>query len=140
MKPCVDYIERLAGVDPRLVFVVLSASIKYSRETGNLVRVTSGLRTQKQQNLLVAQGKSQTRHSYHVKGRAIDLAIIVDDEATWNHWDYEELNIHVQTFASRCGLHVTWGGSWATLIDAVHWQLEASDDWRNRTGQAIPAS
>lgn len=127
MRPVLDYVERLAGVDPRLSFLTLRSSFIYACETGDLVRVTSGLRTKKEQADLVARGKSQTYHSYHLRGLAVDLAIIRDGVAIWDHWAFHNLNMIFQEVAHEHGLVVTWGGSWAKLVDAVHWQLETFD-------------
>jgi len=123
-----DYLERLDNVDPRLVAIVLAGATRYERRTGYIVRVArdGGYRTNQRQRELVAAGKSQTMRSYHRRGKAIDLAIISADKSTayWDHNCFEELNSDIQKIALSMGAVVTWGGSWTTFVDAVHWQLE----------------
>ena len=120
-----DYWARLIGVDPRLIAPVSAGAISYEAETGSLVRVACGMRTYKEQQLLLAQGKTRTLHSYHLKGLAIDLAIIRDGEVLWDFDLYRVLNYHIQDAAEAFNVIVTWGGHWTPLRDAVHWQLEA---------------
>lgn len=120
-----DYWRRLVGVDPRLVAPVCAGAISYEAETGNLVRVTCGMRTYKEQAALYAAGKTRTMHSYHLKGLAIDLAIIKDGQAIWDFEPYRVLNHHIQDAADAFDVSITWGGHWTPLRDAVHFQLEA---------------
>ena len=57
--------ERLKGVDPKLVNV-LNEVCKYFDIT-----VIEGLRSQKRQNELVAQGKSKTKFGKHVDRKSV---------------------------------------------------------------------
>ena len=60
--------ERLKGVNPKLVNV-LNELIKIMDVT-----IIEGLRTEARQNELLAQGKSKTKYSKHLEGKAVDLA------------------------------------------------------------------
>lgn len=129
-----DYLKRLNGVDPRLIACLMIGASNYERDQLRFdVRVTSGRRTIEEQRKLMAEGKSQVEqpwHSYHTKGKAADLALISrsDGSAHWGHDAYERLNHFVQKAALGLGVHVTWGGTWITLVDAVHWQIETLRD------------
>ena len=127
-----DYLRRLAGVDPRLVSVVMLGATRYENDTGDLVRVTSGLRTYEEQRKLYKAGKSQTMHSYHLKGKAIDLAIIREGEFITRMGDYKELNKFIDGAADTLEQVITWGGTWARFRDGCHWQIELLDPLQDR--------
>ena len=120
-----DHWRRLISVDPRLVAPVCAGAIEYEAQTGSLVRVTCGIRSYREQQALFAAGKTKTMHSYHLKGLAVDLAIIRDGEALWDFDLYRVLNHYIQDAADAFDVSITWGGHWTPLRDAVHWQLEA---------------
>ncbi len=97
--------ERLEGVDSRLVSV-LNEVVKYFDIT-----VIEGLRSQKRQNKLVAEGKSKTKFGKHVQGKAVDIAPYPID---WNaRDDFHYLGGFVLGVASRMGIDVRWGGDWS---------------------------
>jgi len=97
--------ERLKGVDSRLVSV-LNEVVKYFDIT-----VIEGLRSQKRQNKLVAEGKSKTKFGKHVQGKAVDIAPYPID---WNaRDDFHYLGGFVLGVASRMGIDVRWGGDWS---------------------------
>ena len=124
-----DYWARLIGVDPRLLAPVCAGACLFEAAYPKWkVRVVEGLRDEKRQRLLLAQGKTRTLHSYHLKGQAIDLACLnaATGEADWSHEPYHLLNLQIQEQADLMDQIVTWGGSWYPLVDAVHWQLEAT--------------
>lgn len=133
----VDRLALLERVDPRLSFVMLDGLYRYyvnedPTETVNW-RVTSGRRTEAEQARLVRQGKSRTLHSYHIQGRAVDMAAISHnwETALWDIEHYSILNRYVQQAADEVGLLVTWGGSWANFVDGCHWQIELLPDGRD---------
>lgn len=93
--------QRLKGVDSRLVNV-LNEVVKYFDIT-----VIEGLRSQKRQNELVAQGKSKTKFGKHVQGKAVDIAPYPID---WNaRDDFHYLGGFVLGVASKMGIDVRWG-------------------------------
>ncbi|MBF1195409.1 MAG: M15 family peptidase, partial [Fusobacterium periodonticum] len=53
--------------------------------------ITEGIRTMKRQIELVAQGKSKTLKSYHLKGKAVDIAVWIDGKITWDFKYYKEV-------------------------------------------------
>lgn len=132
--PC-DYTKRMSGVDPYLCAVILSAAGSFQRRMyldGKHVwiRITSGFRTKEQQQLLVDAKKSWTMESYHLDGRALDVAILREyagkSDVVWAFPWYEKFNEEVQE-ASELILpsshSITWGGDWKKR-DGVHFQIE----------------
>lgn len=110
--------EIMYGVNPKLVAVILGVGQHKD------FCVTCGLRTREEQAAAVAAGKSQTMKSYHLTGDAVDLACLVKGVVSWEWSLYEELNKVVQEYAGRHGVTITWGGSWRTLKDGPHFQIE----------------
>ena len=96
--------SRLKGVDPKLVNV-LNEVCKYFDIT-----VIEGLRSQKRQNELVAQGKSKTKFGKHVWGKAVDIAPYPID---WDaRDDFHYLGGFVLATATSMGVKIRWGGDW----------------------------
>ena len=86
--------------------------------------ITEGIRTMKRQIELVAQGKSKTLKSYHLRGKAVDIAIWIDGKITWDFKYYKEVADHVKQTARKLGYLITWGGDWKTFKDGPHFQIE----------------
>ena len=86
--------------------------------------ITEGIRTLKRQKELVAQGKSKTLKSYHLKGKAVDIAVRVDGKVTWDFKYYKEVAEHIKETARKLGYIITWGGDWKTFKDGPHFQIE----------------
>lgn len=119
-----DQGERLTGVHPHLIAVMIRAAYLYHSGRGCKIRFTSGFRTLFEQEKLVQTGKSKTLHSYHTKGRAVDVAIFTSTGfLTWDLDYYADFNSFVQTAARETGALITWGGHWG-MKDGVHFQLE----------------
>ena len=96
--------SRLKGVDSKLVNV-LNEVCKYFDIT-----VIEGLRSQKRQNELVAQGKSKTKFGKHVWGKAVDIAPYPID---WDaRDDFHYLGGFVLATATSMGVKIRWGGDW----------------------------
>lgn len=120
MKFSATSLRRMSGVDPRLVAVIEAAA-----KTSDVpFQVTEGLRTRERQRYLVSTGKSKTMNSYHLRGKAVDLVAMPNGEVSWNLADYRRINTFIQKAAKAEGVTVTWGGSWKTIIDGPHWQIE----------------
>ena len=113
-------LEKLKGVDERLVEVMTIALSRSKNDFG----ITEGLRDIETQKRYVAQGKSQTMKSYHLKGKAVDVVIYKDKKVTWELKYYKELNDLVQEIAKEKGYKITWGGNWKSLVDGPHFQIE----------------
>lgn len=91
--------------------------INAMREVGIPAWISSSVRTQREQDALVASGASRTRNSYHVAGRAFDIDILGygrDDLPKW-WWD------QVGAYGERLGFR--WGGRFTGFYDAGHFEL-----------------
>ena len=122
--------ERLRGVDAKLVNV-LNEVVKYFDIT-----VIEGLRSQKRQDELVAEGKSKTKFGKHVLGKAVDIAPYPIDWQARD--DFHLLGGFVLGVASQMGVNVRWGGDWSasslykgkrttkdnSFDDLVHFELK----------------
>lgn len=87
--------------------------------------VTGGelYRTQEQQDLYLASGKSQRRHSYHQDRMAIDLNFFKENEdgdllLTYNKSDIQELGDYWESLNELN----KWGGNWNGFVDTPHFQ------------------
>ena len=86
--------------------------------------ITEGFRTMKRQIELVAQDKSKTLKSYHLKGKAVDIAVWIDGKVTWDFKYYKEVADCIKRVARKLGYIITWGGDWKTFKDGPHFQIE----------------
>ena len=111
--------QRLQGVHPDLVRVVERAIAISDLD----FMVTEGLRTAAQQSKYVAAGKSQTKNSRHLTGHAIDLAVMIGGELTWEWKYYARLGDIMKQAAKEVGVKIEWGGDWRSLKDGPHFQL-----------------
>lgn len=109
-------LERLNGVDPRLVAVVKKA-IEISKVD---FAVTQGLRTAEQQRKFVASGKSKTLDSKHITGDAVDVVAYVDGEISWELNLYDDIADAFKKAAKELGVAVRWGGAW-NVSDITKW-------------------
>lgn len=113
-------LKKLEGVVPKLRMVVeraLSLSeVDFS--------ITEGVRSLERQKELVAAKKSQTMRSYHLRGAAVDVAAFIDGKLSWDFKHYEKINEAFQKSAKELDVTITWGGSWKTLKDGPHFQIE----------------
>jgi peptidoglycan L-alanyl-D-glutamate endopeptidase CwlK len=100
-------LERLEGVDERMVAIVKSA-IHQSKQDFS---VTCGLRSIEEQKKLVAKGASQTMKSKHIDGLAVDLAAW-EDGIRWELNLYDEIADAVKAAANDLGVAVRWGAAW----------------------------
>ena len=96
--------ERLKGVNSKLINV-LNELIKIMDVT-----IIEGLRTEARQNELVAQGKSKTKYSKHLEGKAVDLAPYPID------WDDRErfhyMGGMIRGIGKQMKVNIRWGGDW----------------------------
>lgn len=113
-------IRRMSGVDPRLVAVM-----KAAREASPIpFEITEGLRDKERQRYLVRTGKSRTMNSYHLRGKAVDVVAMPGGKVSWSLADYRAINTAVQKAAKAAGVTVVWGGSWKSIVDGPHFQIE----------------
>lgn len=114
-------LSRLQGVHPDLVKVVTDCAA--NGEMPFTFGVSEGLRTLAQQKIDVAAGKSQTMHSRHLTGHAVDLVVLVNRMITWSWPPYHVLADQMKAAAARCKVQIVWGGDWETLKDGPHFEL-----------------
>lgn len=112
-------LSRLTGVDARLQAVIGAAAAICPLS----FIVTEGLRAKERQAMLCLAGKSQTMDSEHCKGRAVDVAVIIDGKADWTFSNYRLVADAVKAAAEQLQIPVEWGGDWNTLKDGPHFQL-----------------
>lgn len=125
-------LNELEGVHPLLVFAVKEA-IKITKQD---FAVFDGLRTQREQEKLVARGVSKTNNSYHLYGLAVDLVPYVDGKLIWEYSDkdiktndkeitmgwYKEISTAMKTVIAEHNLPIEWGyDKWGW--DLPHWQI-----------------
>lgn len=112
------------------------------------IRIVQGLRTIDEQNKLYAQGrtapgkivtKAKGGQSYHNFGLAIDFALLHDKDGNGTYetlsWDDKEDYDKDGTIDWREVVDVfekagyTWGGRWATIVDAPHLEKTFGHHW-----------
>jgi|TARA_R110000824_G_scaffold354089_2_gene541173 hypothetical protein len=96
--------ERLKGVNSKLVNV-LNELVKIMDVT-----IIEGLRTEARQNELLAQGKSKTKYSKHLEGKAVDLAPYPIDWKDRERFHY--MGGMVRGIGQQMGVTIRWGGDW----------------------------
>ena len=124
-------IERLEGVDERMVTVVKSA-IGRSKQDFSVI---CGLRDIETQRKLVASGASQTLKSKHIDGLAVDLMAWdsnADPQGRWELNLYDEIADAMASAARDCGVDICWGAAWATEsmplpMNIRHWNGSMED-------------
>ena len=105
--------NNLKGVHPKLVRATELALTYTDVDFG----VSCGLRTQTEQELLVAAGKSQTMKSKHLRqadgySHAVDLVAYIGGSVCWELNVYDNLADAMKKAAREVGLSIRWGGSW----------------------------
>ena len=115
--------KNLATVQPQLQRLGRELLRRLAQE-GLTFKVTSGNRTQAEQDALYAQGRTKpgpvvtwTRKSRHIGGRAIDLTLFQGKNPVWESKHYAT--------AGRIGkeLGLVWGGDWKRTPDRPHFEL-----------------
>lgn len=101
-------IERLDGVDDRLVDVVCRAIEITTVDFG----VTEGLRTIETQRQYVAAGKSQTMESKHLTGEAVDLVAYINGQVSWELNLYDNIADAIKQAAIEKNVAIRWGAAW----------------------------
>jgi peptidoglycan L-alanyl-D-glutamate endopeptidase CwlK len=110
-------IERLDGVDDRLVDVVCRAIEITTVDFG----VTEGLRTVETQRQYVATGKSQTIDSKHLTGHAVDLVAFVNGQVAWELNLYDNIADAMKQAAIEKNVPLRWGAAW-NIPDIRMWR------------------
>jgi peptidoglycan L-alanyl-D-glutamate endopeptidase CwlK len=102
--------KELVGVDERLVKVTRLA---LELSTQDFI-VFDGLRTKAEQAALKKAGKSQTLHSRHLYGLAVDLVPYIDGRPKWDWEGCAKIAFAMDQAATVMGFStlITWGGAW----------------------------
>ena len=114
----------MSKVEQQAAFLKDAARLIQQAEKFGLI-VTGGelFRTQEQQDLHFANGKSRLRHSTHQDRMAIDLNFFKKraagaPELTYNKADIQDLGDWWETLSPQN----KWGGNWSGFIDTPHFQ------------------
>ena len=113
---------RLDGVKNELHSVVTTAIGLSNVDFG----VTSGLRTQKEQEDLVARGASQTMKSKHLTGDAVDVVAYIGSRISWELNLYDDIADAFKEASVREGVGIRWGASWH-IPDLRDWEGTAEE-------------
>jgi len=114
---------RLDGVNNKLHSVVTTAIGLTNVDFG----VTCGLRTEKEQEDLVARGASKTMKSKHLTGEAVDVvAYIGGSRISWELNLYDDIADAFKEASVREGVGIRWGASWH-IPDLRDWEGTAEE-------------
>lgn len=119
--------KRLTRVVDELVKVARLALTKSKVDFG----ISCGIRSGKQQLLLIEQGKSWTVNSKHLPchccgmSHAIDVYAWVDGKVNWEFKYYLEIKKAMFQAAKELGVKLKWGGNWKGVKrDGPHYQTQ----------------
>ena len=113
---------RLDGVNNKLHSVVTTAITLTNCDFG----VTCGLRTEKEQEELVARGASQTMKSKHLTGDAVDVVAYIGSRISWELNLYDEIADAFKEASIKEGVPIKWGGAWS-VPDLRDWEGTAEE-------------
>lgn len=111
--------DNLIGVHPDLIKVANRALELTAIDFG----IIEGLRSVEKEREMVAEGKSQTMNSRHLTGHAIDFAAYIGNVLTWEEKYYNQIADAFLQAAAELKIPIIWGGSWVTLKDLDHIEL-----------------
>ena len=116
-------LDRLQGVDPKLVAVVKRA-IEITKVD---FAVTEGVRTPERQRELFNKGASQIAEGgKHVTGEAVDLVAFIDNRISWELNLYDDIADAMQAAARELGVPLRWGAAW-NVPDIRAWHGSMAD-------------
>ena len=118
-------LANLDGVHPDLVKVCARAGDLCCDDDIDFI-ITDGGRTIEEQKVYVATGKSQTMHSRHLGGFAVDFVALVHGKVTYDLQYMERIARHFKMAAQELDIPIEWGGDWKSFKDTPHIQLKAS--------------
>lgn len=111
--------SKLVGVHPDLAAIVTRAIAQSPID----FMVIEGVRTKERQAQLKAAGASQTLHSRHLTGHAVDLGALVGGELRWDWPLYHQIADVMKKTANGMNIPIEWGGDWTSFPDGPHFQL-----------------
>lgn len=112
-------LDRLHGIHPDLR-KVMDQAIKITTQDFTILE---GLRTKERQKELFAAGATQTMHSRHITGHAVDVGVLVGGEVRWDWPLYAGIAKIIKEAASEVKVPIEWGGDWHSFKDGPHFQL-----------------
>lgn len=136
-------VQRIAKLHPRVRGEALLILAECEKVLGKKARVrfSHTLRTNAEQDLLYAQGRTKPGNkvtnvkgggSFHNYGLAIDIAFIVDTDnngtyetSSWDHtkdWDGDKKADWMEVVAIFKKFGWKWGGDWTSFIDRPHFE------------------
>ena len=113
---------RLDGVNNKLHSVVTTAITLTNCDFG----VTCGLRTEKEQEDLVARGASKTMKSKHLTGDAVDVVAYIGSRISWELNLYDDIADAFKEASIKEGVPIKWGGAWS-VPDLRDWEGTAEE-------------
>ena len=107
---------KLEGVNDSMKLVVMKAITLTKIDFG----VICGLRTQEEQEELVAKGASKTMKSRHLTGDAVDLMCYLGSRGSWELNLYDDVADAMKQAAQDEGVGIRWGAAWQ-IPDIREW-------------------
>ena len=107
---------KLEGVNDNMKLVVMKAITLTKIDFG----VICGLRTQEEQEELVAKGASKTMKSRHLTGDAVDLMCYLGSRGSWELNLYDDVADAMKQAAQDEGIGIRWGAAWQ-IPDIREW-------------------
>ena len=107
---------KLEGVNDNMKLVVMKAITLTKIDFG----VICGLRTQEEQEELVAKGASKTMKSRHLTGDAVDLMCYLGSRGSWELNLYDDVADAMKKAAQDEGVGIRWGAAWQ-IPDIREW-------------------
>ena len=107
---------KLEGVNDSMKIVVMKAITLTKIDFG----VICGLRTQEEQEELVAKGASKTMKSRHLTGDAVDLMCYLGSRGSWELNLYDDVADAMKKAAQDEGVGIRWGAAWQ-IPDIREW-------------------
>lgn len=107
------------------------------------IRITQGLRTFEEQDILYSQGRTKpgkkvtntkAGQSIHNYGFAVDICMIIDKkEASWDiakDWDNDKVADWYECVKIFAKYGWEWGGNWKTFKDMSHFDKRNLNSWK----------
>tara|TARA_B100000073_G_C23603273_1_gene521303 strand:+ start:16 stop:471 length:456 start_codon:yes stop_codon:yes gene_type:complete len=107
---------KLEGVNDNMKLVVMKAITLTKIDFG----VICGIRSQAEQEELVAKGASKTMKSRHLTGDAVDLMCYLGSRGSWELNLYDDVADAMKQAAQDEGVGIRWGAAWQ-IPDIREW-------------------
>jgi len=107
-KLSANSMSKMTGIKDELHTIVCEAIRLTKVDFG----VICGLRTQEEQDALLAKGATQTKTSKHMTGDAVDLMAYVGSRASWELNLYDDIADAMKQAAKTHGVKIRWGAAW----------------------------